>query len=72
MKTYMYSEARQNLASILKTADKEGEVIIKKRNGQTYVLRQVKTKNSPFDIKGIDIQTNSEEILEIIKTSRNR
>jgi len=72
MKTYTYSEARQNFASILKTADREGEIRIRKRNGQLYVLKRAETKKSPLDVEGINIKIKSDEIVAILKKSRER
>jgi hypothetical protein len=36
---YTYSEARQNLASLLEKAAKEGEVRIKRKDGQIFVVK---------------------------------
>ncbi len=38
MKVYTYSEARQRLASLLDEALREGEVRIKRRDGDEFVL----------------------------------
>jgi PHD/YefM family antitoxin component YafN of YafNO toxin-antitoxin module len=45
MRVYTYSEARRKLASLLEQAVKEGEVKIKRRDGQTFVIRP--DSNSP-------------------------
>jgi PHD/YefM family antitoxin component YafN of YafNO toxin-antitoxin module len=37
MKIYTYSEARQKLAALLAQALKEGEVMVKRRDGQVFV-----------------------------------
>jgi prevent-host-death family protein len=39
MIVYTYSEARQNLASLLDRAAQEGEVRIKRRDGQVFVVK---------------------------------
>ena len=39
MRMYTYSEARRKLASLLEQAVKEGEIKIKRRDGQTFVIR---------------------------------
>ncbi len=72
MKTYTYSEARQNFASILKTTDKEGEVQIRKRNGQLYVIKRAVSKKSPLDVAGINIDISADEIISILKKSREK
>ncbi len=70
MKTYTYSEARQNLAALLDEAAREGEVRIRRRDGNSYVLRPVKQKGSPLDVKGIDLDLSAEEIVDAVKESR--
>ena len=42
MKVYTYSEARQNLASILEQAAEEGEVRVKRRDGQEFVIKPIR------------------------------
>jgi len=36
---YTYTEARQNLASLLDQAAREGEVGVKRKDGQTFVIK---------------------------------
>jgi len=53
MNVYTYSEARQNLASVLDEAEREGEVRITRRDGRTFSLRPTPS-GSPFDdVQGI-------------------
>jgi hypothetical protein len=55
MNVYTYSEARQNLASLLDQAAREGEVRIQRKDGQVFVIKvQPKTK-SPLEVEGIDL-----------------
>lgn len=72
MNTYTYSEARQNLASLLEKARKEGKVLIKRRDGSVYELRAVSLNKSPLDVKGINLNLNKKEILEILQEVRAR
>ena len=65
-----YSEARQNLASLLDKALAEGEVRIKRRDGQEFVLKPVEQKASPLDVDGIDLGVNTEEIVAFIAEGR--
>lgn len=65
-----YSEARQNLASLLDKALNEGEVRIKRRDGQVFVLRPVEQKSSPLDVEGIDLGISTEEIVAFVTESR--
>jgi len=71
MITYTYSKARQNLASLLKKAKKEGSVRIKRRDGSLFEIKAITGKNSLLDVGGIDLNISSEEILDILKESRS-
>ncbi len=53
MKSYTFSEARQNFAAILEQARNEGAVRIQRRDGQSFVLRPEQKITSPLDIVGI-------------------
>ena len=72
MKVYTYSEARQNLAKLLNEARSEGKVAIKKRDGQTFILRPVKEQGSPLDIEGVDLDLNLDDLNEAVRESRER
>lgn len=63
---YTYSEARQNLASLLDKAAAEGEVRVRRRDGSVFVIRPEKATTSPLDVEGIDVDISTEEILEFI------
>ncbi|NOX62908.1 MAG: type II toxin-antitoxin system Phd/YefM family antitoxin [Chloroflexi bacterium] len=65
-----YSEARQNLASLLDKALVEGEVRIKRRDGQVFVVKPVEEKSSPLDIDGIDLGITTDEIVAFIAEGR--
>lgn len=67
---YTYTEARQNLASLLDKAADEGEVRVKRRDGQVFVIRPERTTASPLDVKGIDLNISMDEILQFIAESR--
>ena len=72
MKSYTFSEARQNFAAILEQARREGAVRIQRRDGQSFVLRPEPQKSSPLDIPGIILSTvvTREDILQSIQESR--
>jgi hypothetical protein len=72
MKTYKFSEARQNLAALLDEATGTGEVRISRRDGRSFVIRPAKTKRSPLDVPGIGTDVSSEEIVKTIRDSRRR
>jgi antitoxin Phd len=72
MKTYKFSEARQNLAALLDEAASSGEVRISRRDGRSFVIRPAKTQRSPLDVPGIDTGIASEEIVKTIRDGRRR
>ncbi|MCX6049119.1 MAG: type II toxin-antitoxin system Phd/YefM family antitoxin [Chloroflexi bacterium] len=53
MKSYTFSEARQNFAAILEQARNDGAVRIQRRDGQSFVLLPEQKHLSPLDIPGI-------------------
>ncbi len=67
---FTYSEARQNLASLLDKAAAEGEVRIRRRDGRTFVVRLQEVTTSPLDVKGIDLDMSLDEILGYIQEGR--
>ena len=54
MRIFILTEARQKLASLLEQAAKYGEVRIKRRDGQVFVIRPQKRKGSPLAVNGIN------------------
>ena len=67
---YTYSEARQNLASLLDLATMEGEVRIRRRDGRTFVLRPEEFTRSPLDVEGLDLNLSVDEIINYIHEGR--
>jgi prevent-host-death family protein len=67
---YTYSEARQNLTSLLDKAAQEGEVRIKRRDSPVFVIRPEPNKESPLDVTGIDLDLGVPEILQAIRDGR--
>jgi PAS domain-containing protein len=67
---FTYSEARQNFASILERAINEGEVRIKRRDGQIFVIRPELATGSPLDIVGVDLDITRDEIIAFIAEGR--
>jgi hypothetical protein len=70
MKAYTYSEARQNLASLLEEARKEGAVRIRRRDGQSFVLTPESSSASPLDVEGVDLRMTRSEIVGFVRESR--
>lgn len=70
MKTYTYTEARQQLAGLLDEASRKGEVRIRRRDGQLYVLQPIRPTRSPLDVPGVKTDITLGEILEFIREGR--
>ncbi len=67
---YNYSKARQNLAAVLEQAAREGEVRIKRKDGQVFVVRAEPGKGSPLDIEGLSLNISTDEVVSIIREGR--
>jgi antitoxin Phd len=70
MKVYTYSEARQRLASLLDQARREGQVQIRRRDGQMFVLQPVTTPCSPLDVAGVPAKLSPGELEAILEEGR--
>lgn len=67
---YTYSEARQNLASQLEKAMREGEVRVKHKDGQTFLIVPEAAGGSPLEVEGVDLDLTKEEIVKFIHEGR--
>ena len=72
MTTYTFSEARQKLSSVLDRARKEGEVLIKRKDGSMFAIKPVKKAESPLDVEGIELSLSAEEIVNYVREVRER
>ncbi len=70
MKIYTYSEARQQLAELLNRAGREGQVEIRRRDGQAFVVRPAATAGSPLDVPAVDTSLSRDEIVDLVRESR--
>jgi len=66
MIVYTYSEARQKLTRLLDQALEEGEVRIKRKDGQVFVIKPEPRRGSPFDVPGINLELNAAEIIQFV------
>lgn len=69
---FTYSEARQKLAAVLEQSRTEGEVRIKRKDGQEFVIRPAERPESPLDVEGIDLEMSAEEIVGFVREVRER
>ncbi len=72
MTVYTFTEARQKFASILDQARKEGEVIIKRKDGTSFVIKPIPKNESPLDVEGVDLSLTRDQIVEAIRETRER
>ena len=72
MTVYTYSEARQNLASLLEQARREGAVQIRCRDGQVFVIQPQRPKRSPLDVPVVKADFSADEIVNIVRQMRSR
>ena len=70
MKVYTYSEARQQLATVLEQASKEGGVRIRRKDGRVFLLQPERTKISPLDVPVLGLKLTREEIVEFVQAGR--
>lgn len=70
MKVYTYSQARQQLASVLSEARRKGEVRIRRRDGQLFVVKPERESTSPLEIPGITVRATTRDIIAAVRESR--
>ena len=72
MTIFTYSQARQNLATLLDLARKEGEVWIRRNDGSMFCLKPTAVDKSPLDVKGVKSKISTKEIVSFVRESRER
>jgi hypothetical protein len=70
MNIYTFTEARKKLASLLDQAAREGEVRIRRRDGQVFIVKLYKRIDSPLNVKGLKLNLTRKDILESIQEGR--
>jgi hypothetical protein len=70
MQTYL--ETQENLSVLLERASEEGEVRIKRTDGQVFILKPERAKRSVLDVMGIDLGVSTKEIVEFVREGRER
>ena len=64
---FTYSEARQKLATVLEQSATEGEVRIKRKDGQEFVIKPAEKVESPLDVEGVDLDISAREIVDFVR-----
>jgi PHD/YefM family antitoxin component YafN of YafNO toxin-antitoxin module len=72
MTTYTFSEARQKLSSVLDKAKEDGEVLVRRKDGSVFVIRPVSLSGSPLDVEGLQLDLTAQEIVDIVRETRER
>ena len=73
MKSYSYSEARGNFATVLEEAERDGAVEIRRRDGTVFrILPLRKSKASPLDVKGVKLGVSSSDLVAMVREGRER
>jgi len=73
MKSYSYSEARGNFATVLDEAERDGAVEIPRRDGTVFrILPLRKSKASPLDVKGVKLGVSAADLVAIVRKGRER
>ena len=72
MKIYTYSDARQKFSAVLESAQKEGKVMVRRRDGRLFSIRPESVNDSPLDVPGIQSKVTTAEILETLRKERSR
>ena len=67
--TYSYEKFKKSFDLILKKATLDGRVAIRKDN-ELYILMLASKDASPLDIKGVDMDISSKDIIQFIHESR--
>jgi PHD/YefM family antitoxin component YafN of YafNO toxin-antitoxin module len=72
MHVYTFSEARQNLAAVLEEARRKGAVRIKRRDGSEFEIAPVSPKASPLEVEEVALGLTAEEIVSVLRETRDR
>jgi len=72
MQVYTYSEARQNLSSVLDKAEVSGKVLIRRKDGRVFALTPERTETSPLDVPSIKARVTTDELVSIVRKGRGR
>jgi len=73
MKAYTYSEARENFASVLEEAERDGAVEIRRRDGAIFRISPARrSKASPLDVKGVKLGVRTADLVAAVREGHER
>jgi hypothetical protein len=67
---YTYSDARQNFATLLDQALQDGQVKVRRKDGQVFVIRPEEQTSSPLAVEGVELGITTAEIVAFVRESR--
>lgn len=70
MKVFTYSDARQKFSSVLESAQLEGQVLVRRKDGRLFSIRPEKSSKSPFDVQGVKSSVTTRDIIETLREAR--
>ena len=70
MKVCTASEARQRFADVLQQATLDGQIQIRRRDGQVFTLRPESPASSPLDVPGVAADVSAREIVDWVRDGR--
>jgi len=60
------------MSGYLDEAKREGIVCIKKRDGESFYIKPADSKKSPLNVKGVNLDMSSSEIVDVVREGRER
>jgi hypothetical protein len=72
MTVYLMAEAKEKLEALLEEACREGEILIKREDGQIFVIRPEQRNRSPLDVPGVNLGLSKSEIAQSVREGRER
>ncbi len=72
MDVYTYSEARQNLSSVLDEAESTGKVVITRKDGRRYAVIPELSPASPLDVPTVKSDLSVKEVVKLVRRQRIR
>lgn len=70
MTVFTLSQARQNFAAVLDRAIREGQVLIRRRDGSVFSIQPQDPDLSPLDVKGVATKLTAKDIVGFVRQSR--
>jgi hypothetical protein len=69
---YSVTEAKEQLDVLLEEARREGEILIKREDGQIFVIRPEAPTRWLLDVQGVDLGLSMSDIVKFVREGRAR